>query len=120
MTITTTVRTVTSVTPPFLPKNWGTPAAPTQFPVWPAALSLVMLLAAATLSTLKPNLARRLVPVTVLVLVIVGAGYLAGCAGSGFPRLPVINGTPAGTYTITVTGTSGTDAHSTTVMLVVQ
>jgi hypothetical protein len=83
-------------------------------------VSLAMLLAAATLTTLKPNLARRLVPVALRVLVIVCAGYLAGCAGSGFPRLPVINGTPAGTYTITVTGTSGTDAHSTTVMLVVQ
>jgi len=120
MTITTTARTVTALTPPFLPKSPRTPEAPTQFPPWPAAVSLAMLLAAATLTTLKPNLARRLVPVALRVLVIVCAGYLAGCAGSGFPRLPVINGTPAGTYTITVTGTSGTDAHSTTVMLVVQ
>jgi YVTN family beta-propeller protein len=117
MTIATTVRTVTAFTPPLLPR---TPGAPTRLPAWPALLSLAMLLAAATLNTLKPNLARRLVPVAVLVLVIAGAGYLAGCGGSGFPRLPVTNGTPAGTYTITVTGTSGTDAHSTTVMLVVQ
>jgi hypothetical protein len=55
--------------------------------------------------------------VPALILLFVAAGYIAGCAG-GVAAAP--SGTPAGTYTITVTGTSGTDVHSTSVTLVVQ
>jgi hypothetical protein len=66
---------------------------------------------------------RRLAPVAALILLIVTAGYLAGCAG-GFPNLETSTtnpgGTPAGTFTITVTATSGTDVHMTTVTLIVQ
>ena len=50
---------------------------------------------------------------------LIAAGYLSGCAG-GFPKVGSNTSTPAGTYTITVTGTSGADSHSTTVTLVVQ
>jgi PKD repeat protein len=32
---------------------------------------------------------------------------------------PQVTGTPAGTYTVTVTGTSGTTSHTTTLMLTV-
>ncbi|MFZ0819943.1 MAG: IPT/TIG domain-containing protein [Candidatus Acidiferrales bacterium] len=46
------------------------------------------------------------------------AGFASGCNGGGFPA--VQSGTPAGTYTVTVTGTSGSDAHATTVTLTVQ
>jgi len=54
---------------------------------------------------------RRLafMPLAVLLL---GAAILTGCAKAG--------GTPAGTYTVTVTATSGSLSHSTTVSLTVQ
>ena len=44
--------------------------------------------------------------------------FMAGCGGGGYP-LSNVGGTPSGTYTITVTGTSGTMQHSTTVTLIV-
>jgi hypothetical protein len=59
----------------------------------------------------------RLAPVAALILLVVAAGYIAGCAGN---VVAAPTGTPAGTYTITVTGTSGTDVHSTSVTLVEQ
>ena len=45
----------------------------------------------------------RVAPVAALILLIVAAGYIAGCAGQ-VAAVPA--GTLAGTYTITVTGTS--------------
>jgi sugar lactone lactonase YvrE len=48
------------------------------------------------------------------VLLTVGAGMLSGCGG-GYYSKP-----PAQTYTLTVTGTSGSTQHSTTVTLTVQ
>jgi hypothetical protein len=80
-----------------------------------------MMLALATLTLAKFNRrnVRRLIPVGALALLIISAAYVSGCNG-GFPELSKNTGTPAGTYTITVTGTSGADVHSTTVTLVVQ
>jgi hypothetical protein len=48
--------------------------------------------------------------------------YISGCggAGSGFPIANNNPGTPAGTFTVTVVGTSGTVQRTTTVTLVVQ
>ena len=50
----------------------------------------------------------------------VGLLFQVACGG-GAKATPTVNpGTPAGTYAITVTGTSGSASHGTTVTLVVQ
>ena len=84
-------------------------------------LTFAMLVFKQKPSALIHQLHRPLVPLGALVLLIVIAGYLSGCA-QGFPRLTTgtPTGTPAGIYLITVTGTSGTDKHSATVALTVQ
>jgi hypothetical protein len=53
----------------------------------------------------------------VLVLLVVGMlTFMVACGGSSHP---VDNGTPKGTYTVTVTGTSGNVTHTTTFSLTV-
>ena len=115
MTVTTTPRTVTASVPkPFDP---GGPRLP--FREWPVAFVLGALLVGCRFVNLNKKLRPRLVPLAALLLLLVTIGYLSGCAG-GFPRLPLTTGTPAGSYTITVSGVSSADSHSTTVMLTVQ
>jgi uncharacterized repeat protein (TIGR01451 family) len=60
--------------------------------------------------------------VVLLALAALSAGVLFQVAcGSGVKTTPTVNpGTPAGTYPVTVTGTSGSASHGTTVTLVVQ
>jgi hypothetical protein len=60
---------------------------------------------------------RRRVSATLLLLMVVGMLILVvGCGGSSHP---VDNGTPKGTSTVTVTGTSGNAVHTTTFSLTV-
>jgi hypothetical protein len=86
-----------------------------------AVLLLALLAAGIAYGGLQRRPLRRLAPIAALILLIVAGTYLAGCAG-GFPQLQAFNPnvTPAGTFTITVTATSGTDVHTTTVTLIVQ
>jgi hypothetical protein len=116
MTVTTTART-TSVAMR-LPIGPDRPKFPTLFAAWITLMGLAALYG--RLLRVKVGRNRpRLVPAGAMVLLMVTIGYLAGCA-QGFPKTTTTSGTLAGTYILTVTGTSGTDGHATTVTLVVQ
>ena len=114
MTVTTTARGLAeTMRTPF------NPGGPNR-PMWLIALALALALTSLGFAKLGRRSVRRLIPIGAFALLLISAGYLSGCAGSGFPKVGSNLGTPAGTYTITVTGTSGTDVHTTTVTLVVQ
>ena len=91
---------------------------------WPslylAAAVLGMIAIGLRLSTASM---RRLAPHFFLALVIVMAAGLIACGGAGggasSAQLDPTTGTPAGTYSIVVTATSGSVAHSATVTLTV-
>jgi len=80
-------------------------------------LALISLCLAAFALRVPVSARSRFARVGVVIALLLVSGYLAGCA-SGFPQ--GIQGTPAGTYPLTVTATSGTAQRTTTVTLTVQ
>jgi hypothetical protein len=117
---TSTSMTVTTTARPTLGTKQvpSTPSTPNR-PLWLVAFVMMLALATLTLAKFNRRNVRRLIPIGALAVLLISAAYVSGCNG-GFPELSKNTGTPAGTYTITVTGTSGADVHSTTVTLVVQ
>jgi hypothetical protein len=85
--------------------------------LWLAALLLASLSRASSKAASKHHRTRLAGMALLLVLFVGLAGFVSGCNG-GYPGINA--GTPAGTFTITVTGTSGTLTHTTTVTLIVQ
>jgi hypothetical protein len=67
----------------------------------------------------RTNRHRRFAPTTFVTVALLLAIIIAGCGG-GTTTPPPPSGTPAGTSTITVTATSGSLVHTTTVTLTVQ
>jgi hypothetical protein len=83
------------------------------------AMAVALVLAVLSLVKLGRRPLGRLVPAGALIVLLLTAGYLSGCGGNSGPKTNP-NGTPAGTSTLTITSSSGSLTHTTTVTLVVQ
>jgi uncharacterized repeat protein (TIGR01451 family) len=102
----------------------ATPPPMQKVPLMPLPVTLLCFAAAAMLLALlllvhSSGRSQRFAPLMFAsIVILIGVG-LAGCAKSAGPPPPP-SGTPAGTYPLTVTATSGSDVHTATVTLVVQ
>jgi sugar lactone lactonase YvrE len=94
--------------------------SPPARPMWPAAgvglLSIVLIMIAMMGAMLRRRPLPRLAAVASSIVAIAAAALVMASCNGGFAGLS----TPAGQYTITITGTSGTLHPSTTVTVVVQ
>jgi hypothetical protein len=116
MTLTTTARNAAAPRSSSIPRGPRFPGSPLR---WMIALAMAVLLTGVKLARSAQRPLRNFASASALILLLISLGYLSACSG-GFPNAGSSTGTPAGSFTITVTGTSGTDTHTTTVKLVVQ
>jgi sugar lactone lactonase YvrE len=62
---------------------------------------------------------RKLLSLCLLFMLVGGCLFQAACSGVSTPAVNTSTGTPAGTYSVIVTGTAGSDQHTTTIRLTV-
>jgi len=75
---------------------------------------IATLLAAAKSPAFRIRAIRVTITACLLLMPIAAGSMLTGCASSGGTSTPVVPGTPAGTYTITITPTVGGVAQTAT------
>ena len=124
LTVATTARassavvtaSVAAILPP--PMHLGGPSTPPALtPSQSASVRLALTLVLGFLLLISARRARRILRVAALVG---GLALLAACGGSGTGGTPPASGTPAGTYSVTVTATAGTQTATTVVSIIVQ
>jgi hypothetical protein len=109
LTIKTTAATTAMLNTPIF--GTGTPV----FAFWFGLPGMVLVGGAVT------GKRKKALVIALLVVVLIGIVAMSACGGGSKSSTPTpVAGTPAGTYTVTVTGTSGALTHTTTVTLVVQ
>jgi hypothetical protein len=84
-----------------------------------AALAPILALAVSLLFVARTRRGRLGSSVAILFLVLWVTLEFTACGGGGGSTLPPPTGTPAGTYTVAVTGTSGNTSHTTSLTLIV-
>jgi hypothetical protein len=129
--------TTCTVSPNALPSGSGTASASVttmargvapplrpiwRFYLWPQLVPLrllTLLLALVLLRLARARRQRLAVELPVAMFASFVALQCMGCGGGGFSMPPPSIGTPAGTYTVNVTATSGGTTHTTTLTLIV-
>lgn len=98
------------------------PEGPTPFYIQPKAIAVVAMVLCLLLVLLAGVRRRRLAVLMLLLFILTIDIAAVGCGGGGAqsPSPPPPQGTPPGSYTVTVTGTVNSVVHTTTLTLIVQ